>query len=378
MAQRAILALADGRVFHGSLLGVSGSSRGEIVFNTSMTGYQEILTDPSYAEQIITFTYPHIGNVGINQEDNESSRIWAKGLVIRELTPITSNWRAKQDFSAWLIEQNVIGITHIDTRALTRHIAQKGFMNACISSELSESEAVQQAMKFPGMVGLDLTERVSTKKIYVKLPAHSPDFHVVAYDFGIKQAIIDCLLAVKCKVTVVPAKTPVEQVMAFNPDGILLSNGPGDPAAATDAITYTRQFLAMKLPILGICLGCQLLGLAAGGRTVKMKFGHHGANQPVMNELSGSVAITSQNHGFAIADESLPKNWEVTHRSLFDGSIQGIRHLEVPAMGFQGHPEASPGPHDMYAIFREFVHLMQVRNGKGHEKSSGRLKLNEF
>ncbi len=360
MTQRAILALADGRVFHGSLLGSAGSSIGEIVFNTSMTGYQEILTDPSYAEQIITFTYPHIGNVGINAEDNESSHVWAKGLVIRELSPITSNWRAKQDFSAWLIEKNIVGITDIDTRALTRHIAQKGFMNACVSSELSEAEAIQQAMKFPGMVGLDLTEIVSTKKSYMKLPVNPPIFHVVAYDFGIKQAIIDCLLAVNCKVTIVPAKTPVEQVMAINPDGVLLSNGPGDPAATTYAIQYTKQFLAMKLPVLGICLGCQLLGLAAGGQTVKMKFGHHGANQPVMNYLAGSVAITSQNHGFAVADEGLPKYLEVTHRSLFDGSIQGIRHLEAPAIGFQGHPEASPGPHDMYGVFREFVHLMQA------------------
>lgn len=360
----AMLALADGSLFYGSAIGASGQAVGEVVFNTAMTGYQEILSDPSYAEQLVTLTYPHIGNVGVNAEDCESGRTWAKGLIIRDLSPIVSNWRAQQSLSEYLCSQQVVAIAGIDTRRLTRILREKGAQNGCIvTGEIDPDQALQMARHYPGLVGMDLAKVVSTTEIQpwvdplVKPNAKQP-FHVVVYDFGVKWQILRLLAARGCRITLVPAQTTISEVMALQPDGVVLANGPGDPAVCDYAIQAARKLLTSGIPLFGICLGFQLLALASGGATRKMKFGHHGANHPVLDLVSGKVMITSQNHGFCVDEASLPACWEITHRSLFDHSLQGIRHREQPVLGFQGHPEASPGPHDVAVLFDQFIDLM--------------------
>lgn len=375
LTHSALLVLADGSVFKGTAFGAEGISVGEVVFNTSMTGYQEILTDPSYAEQIVTLTYPHIGNTGVNSEDEESEQIWAKGLIIRDLPLVTSNFRSEQSLSDYLKSRNVLGIADIDTRRLTRILRDKGAQNGCIitGSDLDESKALQLAKEFPGLKGMDLAKVVSVKEKYewkegvwelgeghTKLK-ENPDFHVVAYDFGVKRNILRMLVSRGCKLTVVPAQTPAAEVLALNPDGVFLSNGPGDPEPCDYAIAAIKEILDTDTPVFGICLGHQLLGLASGASTEKMKFGHHGANHPVKDHKRGVVMITSQNHGFAISESDLPENLEVTHTSLFDGSMQGIHRKDKAAFGFQGHPEASPGPHDAAPLFDHFIELMQAR-----------------
>jgi len=375
----AILVLADGTIFKGTAIGALGESVGEVVFNTSMTGYQEILTDPSYAEQIVTLTYPHIGNTGTNEEDEESSRIWAKGLIIRDLPLLASNFRNQQSLSDYLSERNIIGIADIDTRRLTRVLRDKGAQNGCLiagadaDSEASIANALQKAQQFPGLKGMDLAKEVTTEAVAAWTegtwelgqghitPAEKADFHVVAYDFGVKRNILRMLVDRGCKVTVVPAKTPASDVLAMKPDGVFLSNGPGDPEPCDYAIDAIKTILNTALPVFGICLGHQLLGLASGAKTQKMKFGHHGANHPVKDLKNGTVMITSQNHGFALDESSLPNTLEVTHVSLFDGSLQGVHRTDKPAFGFQGHPEASPGPHDVAPLFDHFIELMQQR-----------------
>lgn len=388
LAISAILVLEDGTVFKGTAIGAKGSAVGEVVFNTSMTGYQEILTDPSYAEQIITLTYPHIGNTGTNSEDKESNSIVAKGLVIRDLPLLASNFRNEQNLSDYLIENNILGIADIDTRKLTRILREKGAQNGCIvnvsgcdeESLVAEQEkALVQAKAFPGLKGMDLAKVVSTKEQYewtsgswtldigngarsgtgFTKPA-SFDYHVVAYDFGAKQNILRMLVDRGCKLTVVPAQTPASAVLAMNPDGIFLSNGPGDPEPCDYAITAIKEFLTTDIPVFGICLGHQLLGLASGASTVKMKFGHHGANHPVKDFARDVVMITSQNHGFAVDETNLPSNLKVTHTSLFDGSLQGIHRTDKPAFSFQGHPEASPGPTDAAPLFDHFIDLIKI------------------
>ncbi|MBU2871748.1 glutamine-hydrolyzing carbamoyl-phosphate synthase small subunit [Colwellia sp. E2M01] len=377
MATSAILVLEDGTVFKGTAIGAQGSAVGEVVFNTSMTGYQEILTDPSYAEQIITLTYPHIGNTGTNSEDKESNRIVAKGLVIRDLPLLASNFRNEQNLSDYLIANNILGIADIDTRKLTRILREKGAQNGCIltlddvNDETQTAEALTQAKAFPGLKGMDLAKVVSTKEQYQWTDGSwelgkgfiKPDnleFHVVAYDFGAKANILRMLVDRGCKLTVVPAQTPASEVLAMNPDGIFLSNGPGDPEPCTYAIEAIKSFLETDIPVFGICLGHQLLGLASGASTVKMKFGHHGANHPVKDFARDVVMITSQNHGFAVDEANLPSHLEVTHKSLFDDSLQGIHRTDKPAFSFQGHPEASPGPHDAAPLFDHFIDLIKV------------------
>lgn len=374
MTHSALLVLADGSVFKGTAFGAEGISVGEVVFNTSMTGYQEILTDPSYAEQIVTLTYPHIGNTGVNSEDEESEQIWAKGLIIRDLPLITSNFRSEQSLSDYLKDRNILGIADIDTRRLTRILRDKGAQNGCIiaGSDLDEARALELAKDFPGLKGMDLAKVVSTREKYdwnssvwelgeghTKGKGNS-NFHVVAYDFGVKRNILRMLVARGCKLTVVPAQTPASEILALNPDGVFLSNGPGDPEPCDYAISAIQTILEHNIPTFGICLGHQLLGLASGAKTEKMKFGHHGANHPVKDHQRGVVMITSQNHGFAIAESELPDNLEVTHTSLFDGSMQGVHRTDKPAFGFQGHPEASPGPHDAAPLFDHFIELMQA------------------
>lgn len=375
MTHSALLVLADGSVFKGTAFGAEGISVGEVVFNTSMTGYQEILTDPSYAEQIVTLTYPHIGNTGVNSEDEESEQIWAKGLIIRDLPLVTSNFRSEKSLSDYLKARNVVGIADIDTRRLTRILRDKGAQNGCIitGADLDEAKALRMAQEFPGLKGMDLAKVVSVKEKYEWKEGvwelgkgHSelqenPDFHVVAYDFGAKRNILRMLVSRGCKLTVVPAQTSAEEVLALNPDGVFLSNGPGDPEPCDYAITAIQQILETDIPVFGICLGHQLLGLASGATTEKMKFGHHGANHPVKDHKRGVVMITSQNHGFAISESNLPENLEVTHTSLFDGSMQGVHRKDKAAFGFQGHPEASPGPHDAAPLFDHFIELMQAR-----------------
>lgn len=371
MANSALLVLEDGSVFKGTAIGADGSTVGEVVFNTSMTGYQEILTDPSYAEQIITLTYPHIGNTGTNDEDVESDTIRAKGLVIRDLPLLASNFRNQLSLSEYLIKNNIVAIADIDTRRLTRLLRDKGAQNGCIiaGSDLNEEEALANAKAFPGLKGMDLAKVVTTGDVigwggstwaleggYQQAPEQK--FHVVAYDFGAKHNILRMLVERGCKVTVVPATTPAEEVLALNPDGVFLSNGPGDPEPCDYAINAIKILLEKDLPIFGICLGHQLLALASGAKTVKMKFGHHGANHPVKDLRRDVVMITSQNHGFAVDEQSLPDNIEVTHVSLFDGSLQGIHRKDKPAFSFQGHPEASPGPQDASALFDHFIDLM--------------------
>jgi carbamoyl-phosphate synthase small subunit len=370
----ALLALADGTVFRGQSIGAFGRAVGEVVFNTAMTGYQEILTDPSYAGQIVTLTYPHIGNVGINPEDVESRRIFAAGLVIRDLPALASNWRRTQDLATFLASANVVGIAEIDTRKLTRILRERGAQNGCIvaaaeASDVDAADAVARAKAAPSMAGLDLAKDVSCGDRYDWAsrtwtlgagyrPVGTTTFHVVAYDFGIKHNILRMLAERGCKLTVVPAKTSARDALALKPDGIFLANGPGDPEPCEYAIAAIRDIVDSGIPTFGICLGHQLLGLASGARTMKMKFGHHGANHPVLDKDTGQVLITSQNHGFAVDPASLPQNVRVTHVSLFDGSLQGIARTDRPAFSFQGHPEASPGPHDVGYLFDRFVKLM--------------------
>ena len=373
LTQPAILVLADGNVFRGCAIGAEGHSVGEVVFNTAITGYQEILTDPSYARQIVTLTYPHIGNVGVNKEDEESGNIWAAGLVIRDLSSVTSNFRSQQSLNSYLKERNILGIADIDTRRLTRILREKGAQNGCImAGDLDEEQALTLASEFTGLKGLDLAQEVTTDSTYSwreGLWALGQDFfskrttckyRVVAFDFGIKRNILRMLADRGCELTVVPAQTPASEVLAMNPDGVFLSNGPGDPEPCDYAIKAIRELLAANIPLFGICLGHQLLALASGARTLKMKFGHHGANHPVQDIATGKVMITSQNHGFAVDEVSLPKNVKVTHKSLFDDSLQGIRLVDKPAFGFQGHPEASPGPHDIGHLFDNFIDSMKT------------------
>ncbi|HEX2140178.1 MAG TPA: glutamine-hydrolyzing carbamoyl-phosphate synthase small subunit [Woeseiaceae bacterium] len=368
MTTPAVLALEDGTVFHGTSVGTDGKTIGEVVFNTAMTGYQEILTDPSYCRQIVTLTYPHIGNTGANSEDMESSRIFASGVIVRDSSMATSSWRAERSFTDFLLGSNTVAIADIDTRKLTRILREKGAQSGCIMTGNADPQvAVQHARKFPGISGMDLAKFVTTDRPYQW--CHGTEFarrgrimtrrvaphHVVAYDFGIKRNILKILSDLDCRMTVVPATTPASEVMKMAPDGIMLSNGPGDPEPCTYAIEATREFLKASVPVFGICLGHQLLALAVGAKTVKMKFGHHGANHPVVDLQTGQVLITTQNHGFAVDEASLPENVQTTHRSLFDGSLQGIALKDRPAMSFQGHPEASPGPHDLLPLFERFV-----------------------
>ncbi|MFT7289221.1 MAG: carbamoyl-phosphate synthase small subunit [Halieaceae bacterium] len=378
MTRPALLVLEDGSVFRGISIGASGSAVGEVVFNTSMTGYQEILTDPSYASQIVTLTYPHIGNTGTNAEDEESDRIWARGLVIRDLPLLASNFRSTQSLDDYLRERDVVGIAGIDTRRLTRILRDKGALNGCLSAaaELDEDAALAQARGFAGLKGMDLAREVSTPvqrswtagswtlgEGFADPAVADMPFHVVAYDFGVKRNILRMLADRGCRITVVPAQTPAHEVLALQPDGVFLSNGPGDPEPCDYAIAAIRELLDREVPIFGICLGHQLLALASGARTLKMKFGHHGANHPVQDLRDKRVLITSQNHGFAVADEGLPDCLRVTHRSLFDGSLQGIERCDKPAFSFQGHPEASPGPHEAATLFDHFIALMQRSAG---------------
>jgi len=371
----AVLALADGTIFRGRSIGAKGNTTGEVVFNTALTGYQEILTDPSYARQLVTLTCPHIGNTGTTPEDLESSQAFAAGLIVRDLPFISSNWRANESLPEFLERGRVVAIADIDTRRLTRLLREKGAQAGCIMTgdQADEATALKAARKFPGLKGMDLAKVVSTRRRFqwnegslwpdggrAPIRAHQR-LHVVAYDFGIKRNILRLLADGGCRMTVVPAQTSADEVLALEPDGVFLSNGPGDPEPCEYAIAATRAFLETDLPVFGICLGFQILGLAAGARTVKMKFGHHGANHPVQDLETGRVFISSQNHGFAVDETTLPKSVKATHRSLFDGSLQGLASLERPAFGFQGHPEASPGPHDLRPLFERFNHLMLRR-----------------
>jgi len=368
----AILVLADGTVFRGIAIGASGMSAGEVVFNTAMTGYQEILTDPSYCKQIVTLTYPHIGNVGVNPEDVESRQVFASGLVIRDLSLTVSNFRSTQSLPDYLKANNVVAIADIDTRKLTRILREKGAQNGCIATGTDEAATLAEARKFAGLAGMDLAQVVSCDKQYDWTQrewvlghgyrdAADMKFHVVAYDFGVKHNILRKLAERGCKVTVVPAKTKADEALALKPDGVFLSNGPGDPEPCDYAITATQKFLQAGVPLFGICLGQQLIGLALGAKTVKMKFGHRGANHPVQDMQSKRVMITSQNHGFAVDTDTLPANARVTHISLFDGTLQGFELTDKPAFCFQGHPEASPGPHDVDYLFDRFVEMMEKR-----------------
>jgi carbamoyl-phosphate synthase small subunit len=371
----AVLALADGTVFHGQSIGAKGNTTGEVVFNTALTGYQEILTDPSYARQIVTLTCPHIGNTGTTPEDLESAQVYPAGLVIRDLALLPSSWRANESLPEFLERGRVVAIAGLDTRKLTRILREKGAQAGCIMTgdQVDQNAAVKAARKFPGLKGMDLAKVVSAKRPFQwnegsvwpetgRAPIRANQrLHVVAYDFGIKRNILRLLADGGCRMTVVPAQTSAEEALALAPDGIFLSNGPGDPEPCDYAIKATRQFLETDLPVFGICLGFQILGLAGGARTVKMKFGHHGANHPVQDLESGRVFITSQNHGFAVDEASLPAAVRATHRSLFDGSLQGLAFTDCAAFGFQGHPEASPGPHDMKPLFERFNHLMLRR-----------------
>jgi len=382
LTRQAILALADGSIFKGVAIGADGQATGEVVFNTAMTGYQEIITDPSYASQIVTLTYSHIGSTGTNDEDEESDRVWAAGLVIRNLPIIASNWRKTETLDEYLTRRNVVGIAEIDTRRLTRVLREKGAQNGCVKvleagadEQQAIADALAAAQAFPGLKGLDLAKEVTVSEAYewtegewkwadngesgfVK-PDSTP-YHVVAYDYGVKRNILRMLVSRGCRLTVVPAQTPAADVLALNPDGIFLSNGPGDPEPCDYAIKAIKEILETDIPVFGICLGHQLLALASGAKTIKMKFGHHGANHPVQDLASKVVMITSQNHGFAVDEESMPANLEATHVSLFDKSLQGIQRTDKAAYSFQGHPEASPGPHDVAPLFDRFIELMRV------------------
>ena len=377
MTEPAILALEDGTIFSGVSIGAPGQTIGEVVFNTSITGYQEILTDPSYCRQMVTFTYPHIGNTGTNSDDNESSQIYAAGMIIRDLPVVTSSWRSEVDLQEFLRRGNVVAIAEIDTRKLTRILRDKGALSGCImTGDADPAMAVAHAKKFPGLAGMDLAKIVTTQNAYqwsmgtnwppsdVLAGKRISTFNVVAYDFGIKRNILRLLVAHNCRITVVPAQTPAAEVIELAPDGVFLSNGPGDPEPCDYAIDSIRKILDADIPVFGICLGHQLLALASGAKTVKMKFGHHGANHPVQDLETGRVAITSQNHGFAVDEASLPDNLQPTHRSLFDKTLQGITRTDCSAIGYQGHPEASPGPHDLLTIFGLFITMMQARRAQ--------------
>lgn len=369
--QTAILALADGTVFRGVSVGAEGLATGEVVFNTAMTGYQEILTDPSYCRQIITLTHPHIGNTGVNPEDAESHRIFAAGLVIRDLPVASSNFRKTQELSEYLTESGVVAVAEIDTRKLTRILREKGAQSACLmAGKIDVEDALRKARAFPGIAGMDLAKTVSCDKPYEWQEGawelghgyrrtENPKRHVIAFDYGVKRNILRMLAARGCRVTVLPAQTSAEEALAHGPDGVFLSNGPGDPEPCDYAIRAIRTILGKGIPSFGICLGHQLMGLASGAKTVKMKFGHHGANHPVLDVDTGRVMISSQNHGFAVDSATLPENCRVTHVSLFDGSLQGFTRTDVPAFCFQGHPEASPGPHDVAYLFDRFVRMME-------------------
>lgn len=375
MSLTAVLVLEDGNIFQGTAAGIEGFAVGEVVFNTSITGYQEILTDPSYARQIVTLTYPHIGNVGVNFEDEESSRVHVAGLVIKDLSRVHSNWRSRQSLSEYLQENRVVAIAEIDTRRLTRILREKGALNGCIvvAEKPDIAFTLEQARIFPGLQGMDLAKEVSCSAKYhwsegtIRLESTDSSnrphkkFKVAVYDFGIKRNILRILVDQGCDLTIYPATTPADVVIASEPDGIFLSNGPGDPEACTYAIQAIQTILETNIPVFGICLGHQLLALASGARTVKMKFGHHGANHPVQDLETGKVVITSQNHGFAVDLNSLPPTLKATHLSLFDKSLQGIRRVDKPAFSFQGHPEASPGPHDAADLFDRFIHSMQSK-----------------
>ncbi len=373
----ALLALEDGSLFHGTSIGMAGSTVGEVVFNTAMTGYQEILTDPSYARQIVTLTYPHIGNTGVNHEDEESSALHAAGLVIRDLPLRLSNWRSEESLQDYLQRHACVAIADIDTRRLTRILREKGAQNGCImAGDIDTDKALELARGFAGLKGMDLAKEVTTHQPYEwaqgtwtledGLPEapHPIDeklpWHVVAYDFGVKRNILRMLVDRGCRITVVPAQTPASEVLALQPDGVFLSNGPGDPEPCDYAIRAIQEITGRNIPVFGICLGHQLLSLASGAKTVKMKFGHHGANHPVQDLASGRVMISSQNHGFAVDEDSLPAHLAATHRSLFDGSLQGVERKDCPAFSFQGHPEASPGPHDVAPLFDRFVAMIEA------------------
>ncbi len=377
MKKRALLVLEDGNIFQGESIGSDGTSIGEVVFNTSMSGYQEILTDPSYAQQIVTLTYPHIGNVGVNEEDEECDRIFSTGLVVKDVPRLYSNFRGTESLPDYLARKGIVAIADIDTRRLTRILREKGAQRGCIMAgdNLSEAEALAAAKGFAGLKGMDLAKEVTTEKQYewnegswqlppepqITLKSGEGRFNVVAYDFGVKTNILRMLVDRGCNVTVVPAKTSAADVLAMKPDGVFLSNGPGDPEPCDYAITAIKEILENKVPTFGICLGHQLLGLASGAKTAKMKFGHHGANHPVQDLATSKVLITSQNHGFAVDEASLPATLKATHRSLFDDSLQGIERTDCPAFSFQGHPEASPGPHDIAPIFDKFIALMDTQ-----------------
>lgn len=377
MTKPAILALADGSIFYGESIGADGHSSGEVVFNTAMTGYQEILTDPSYARQIVTLTYPHIGNTGTTPEDAESDRVWAAGLIIRDLPLLASNWRNKQSLPDYLAANGCVAIAGIDTRRLTRILREKGSQNGCIlaGADATAEKALELARAFPGLKGMDLAKVVSCEQPYEwrsglwqlesdshpEVAAADLPYHVVAYDFGVKRNILRMLVSRGCRLTVVPAQTPASAVLALNPDGVFLSNGPGDPEPCDYAITAIGEILQTDVPVFGICLGHQLLALASGAKTVKMGHGHHGANHPVQDLASGAVMITSQNHGFAVAEEALPACLKATYKSLFDGTLQGIERTDKVAFSFQGHPEASPGPGDVAPLFDRFIAEMAKR-----------------
>jgi carbamoyl-phosphate synthase small subunit len=377
LTKPAILALADGSIFRGEAIGADGHTIGEVVFNTAMTGYQEILTDPSYAQQIVTLTYPHIGNTGTTPEDAESNRVWAAGLIIRDLPLTSSNWRNKQPLDEYLKENGTVAIAGIDTRRLTRILREKGSQNGCILAgfDATEEKALELARSFPGLKGMDLAKVVSCTERYEwrssvwnlkddshpEIAASELPYHVVAYDYGVKVNILRMLVERGCCLTVVPAQTPASEVLALNPDGVFLSNGPGDPEPCDYAIAAIKEVLQTEIPVFGICLGHQLLALASGAKTVKMGTGHHGANHPVQDLDSGVVMITSQNHGFAVDEPSLPANLRATHKSLFDGTLQGIERTDKDAFSFQGHPEASPGPHDVAPLFDRFIEAMAKR-----------------
>lgn len=374
MSTPAILALADGSLFYGTAIGAEGETSGEVVFNTAMTGYQEILTDPSYSRQIVTLTYPHIGNTGVNEEDIESDRVQAAGLIIRDLPLLVSNWRSTGSLQDYLRDNNIVGIADIDTRRLTRILRDKGSQNGAVvaGTNATAERALELANAFPGLKGMDLAKEVTSEKAWTWSQSEwsiesgygertESKFKVVAWDYGVKLNILRMLAGRGCDITVVPAQTPASEVLAMNPDGIFLSNGPGDPEPCDYAITAIREVLETEIPVFGICLGHQLLALASGAKSVKMGHGHHGANHPVQNLKDGTVMITSQNHGFAVDEASLPDNLEATHKSLFDDSLQGIRRTDKPAFSFQGHPEASPGPHDVAPLFDEFIRLMEAR-----------------
>ncbi len=374
MENNALLALEDGLLFYGTSIGVAGEAVGEVVFNTAITGYQEILTDPSYYRQIVTLTHPHIGNTGTNFADEEANKVYISGLIIRDLSLTTSNWRADENLGDYLVRHNIVAIADIDTRQLTRHLRKHGVMRAGIvaGADIDAAQAIKAAKSFAGLVGMDLAKAVSTATPYpwtdgtcdlgggIKNKHDKKTWRVIAYDFGVKRNILRILVDLGCEVRVVPAQTPASEILAEKPDGVFLSNGPGDPVSCDYAIDAIKEIIHAGLPVFGICLGYQLLALALGAKTIKMKFGHHGANHPVQSLLDKQVLISSQNHGFAVDEKTLPNCLTATHRSLFDGSLQGVQHKDKPVFGFQGHPEASPGPHDLQSLFKHFIALMRA------------------